>query len=215
MMYAHVIFDLDGTLVDSSSEIYEAAVYVCREHNLKIPTFDYIRSMTGSPPRLFFLDHGCRDDDVDALVIEFRSYLADHAGDPNRVFTPVLPLLTVLHQRSIRLSIATTKPTSLAVQLLGRYGLLHFFSHVQGTDAPLRHKPHPDIIYSCIKKTAAGGSSVMVGDTTFDVEAAHNASIDSIAVCTGAHSYDLLTQVSPSFLLHSLDEFLGIFSTSL
>ena len=55
MKYSHVIFDLDGTLVDSASEIHEAAAEVCREHELLIPSLDYIRSMSGSPPSLFFL----------------------------------------------------------------------------------------------------------------------------------------------------------------
>ena len=214
MKYSHVIFDLDGTLVDSASEIHEAAAEVCREHELIIPSLDYIRSMSGSPPSLFFLDHGCIDGDVQELVNQFRSYLAAHAGDPGCVFDPVVPLLSRLKQHSIRISLATTKPTSLASTLLVRYGLESFFSHIQGTDPPMRHKPHPDILNACLEE-ARCGSAVMVGDTIFDVEAARNAAIDSIAVCTGAHDKDQLAKSNPTFLLRSLDEIYSIFDNLL
>jgi len=142
MNYAHVIFDLDGTLVDSAAEIHEAAVAVCRAYGLSIPSLAYIREMTGSQPRLFFLDHGCNDTDVEARVAEFRAHLAANAGDPGCVFPAVLPVLKQLNHHSIRISLATTKPSELAATLLARYGLSSYFSHVQGTDPPLQHKPH-------------------------------------------------------------------------
>jgi phosphoglycolate phosphatase len=205
MKYSHIIFDLDGTLVDSASEIHEAAVAVCREHALSIPSLEYIRTMTGAPPRLFFLDHGCREANVEARVAEFRAHLAAYAGDPGCVFPSVLPVLEHLHQHSIRISLATTKPSALAANLLERYGLAPYFSHVQGTDPPLQHKPNPDILVACMQR-ADCDAVVMVGDTIFDVEAAHNACIDSIAVCSGAHSPERLAEAKPTFLFTSLQE---------
>lgn len=213
MRYAHFIFDLDGTLVDSAAEIHEAAIAVCRTYGFSIPSLDYIRTMTGSPPSLFFLDHGCSEEDVDVRVTEFRAYLAAHAGDPGCVFPGVIPLLEHLQQHEIRISLATTKPSELAGSLLERYGLAHFFSHVQGTDRPLRHKPYPDILHACMQKVESG-PVVMVGDTIFDVEAATNAGIDSIAVSTGAQSPDQLAAARPTFLCASLAEITGLLELS-
>ena len=165
--------------------------------------------MTGTPPRQFFLDHGCDEVQVDARVVEFRAHLADNAGDPDCVFSAVLPVFEQLQEHSIRISLATTKPSALAATLLERYGLAPFFSHIQGTDPPLRHKPHPDILQICIDN-AAPGRVAMVGDTIFDVEAAHNACIDSIAVSTGAHSLERLAEARPTFLISSLQEIQGL-----
>lgn len=203
MLYSHIIFDLDGTLVDSASEIHEAAVAISQVHGLEVPSLEYIRTMTGSPPRLFFLDHGCEEASADQLVGEFRSYLANHAGNPACVFPDAVPLLDLLSQHSVRTSLATTKPTKLAATLLERYGLASFFSHIQGTDPPQQHKPHPDILHACMERTATG-STAMVGDTIFDVEAAHNAGIDSIAVCCGAHGPDKLAAANPTYMVESL-----------
>jgi len=209
MKYEHVIFDLDGTLVDSAFEIHEAAVAVCSAYGLPIPSLDYIREMTGSPPRRFFLDHGCDEADVDARVAEFRAHLAANAGDPGCVFPAVIPALEYLQQHEIRISLATTKPSQLAATLLGRYGLALYFAHVQGTDPPLEHKPRPDILHACMEITSHT-PVVMVGDTTFDVEAAHNAGIDSIAVSTGAHSSERLAGARPTFLCASIEEIPGL-----
>jgi phosphoglycolate phosphatase len=209
MKYSHIIFDLDGTLVDSVSEIYQAAVAVCSAYDLTIPSLDYIRCMTGAPPRLFFLDHGCGEEDVEVRVAEFRAHLAAHAGNPACVFPDVLPLLKELKQNSALVSLATTKPTKLASTLLERYGLAPFFFHIQGTDPPLQHKPHPDILHACIGKSGSI-TAVMVGDTVFDVEAAHNAGIDSVAVCSGAHSPDQLAAAKPTYLIESIQQLKSI-----
>jgi phosphoglycolate phosphatase-like HAD superfamily hydrolase len=214
MRYSHIIFDLDGTLVDSASEIHEAAVTVSKAHGLRVPSLEYIRTMTGSPPRLFFLEHGSEEGLADQLVAEFRGHLADHAGNPACVFPDVVPLLEQLCQHAVRTSLATTKPTELAASLLGRYGLARFFSHIQGTDPPRLHKPHPDILHACMEQTDAV-STAMVGDTIFDVEAAHNAGIDSIAVSTGAHRPEKLASAKPTYLvesLHQLSTILGLTS---
>ena len=136
--------------------------------------------MSGSPPSLF-LDHGCMDGDVQSSLTSFALIWPLMPVTRLR-FRPVVPLLSRLKQHSIRISLATTKPTSLAATLLVRYDLARFSR--SGTDLQ-QHKPRPDILNACLHK-ARSGSAVMVGDTVFD-GSARNAAIDSIAVCTGAH----------------------------
>lgn len=209
MNYQHIIFDLDGTLVDSSTEIHEAAMLVCRDHKLDIPTQDYIREKTGSPPTQFFLDHGCHPADAESMVAKFRQHLADNAGNPECVVADVPSVLSRLRDAELRISLATTKPTKLASLLLQRYGLLTYFSHVQGTDPPLKHKPHPDIILKCVSY-APDLTAAMVGDTTFDIDAAHQAGIVSVGYGKGAHGGDRLLGACPSYMINSMSELLGV-----
>jgi phosphoglycolate phosphatase-like HAD superfamily hydrolase len=207
MKYQHIIFDLDGTLVDSASEIHEAAAHVCREQGLEQPSLRYIREKTGSPPVQFFLDHGCNPADAEQLVASFRQRLADHAGDPECVYPGVLIVLNRINQLGARVSLATTKPTALAALLLERYGLLPYFSHVQGTDPPLKHKPHPDILLACLSHDPAL-AAVMVGDTVFDMEAASRAGIDAIGISIGAHGRDRLSEAKPAFIIDQMIDLL-------
>jgi phosphoglycolate phosphatase-like HAD superfamily hydrolase len=205
MDYQHIIFDLDGTLVDSASEIHEAAAYVCAEHGLEIPSQEYIRQKTGSPPVQFFMDHGCEPIRAEELVPIFRQRLADRAGNPECVYADVDQVLAELYQLGKRVSLATTKPSQLASLLLTRYGLSPFFAHVQGTDPPLRHKPHPDIIEACISQ-APDLKAIMVGDTCFDIEAATQAGIDSVGITLGAHGKDRLSLSKPTFMIDRMRE---------
>ena len=205
MVYQHIIFDLDGTLVDSASEIHESAAYVCAEHGLQIPSQEYIRQATGSPPVQFFLDHGCEPVQAEALVPIFRQRLAERAGNPDCVYEDVEQVLSLLYHRGMRVSLATTKPTALASLLLTRYGLFSFFSHIQGTDPPLRHKPHPDIIKACISH-APNLKTLMVGDTCYDIEAASQAGIDSVGITLGAHGEEKLSELEPTFIINRMNE---------
>jgi len=209
MVYQHIIFDLDGTLVDSASEIHESAAYVCAEHGLQVPSQEYIRRATGSPPVQFFLDHGCEPVQAEALVTIFRQRLAERAGSPDCVYGDVPNVLALACQHGMRVSLATTKPSKLASLLLTRYGLSPFFAHVQGTDPPLRHKPHPDIIQACMSH-APDLKAVMVGDTSFDIEAATLAGIDSVGITVGAHGMEKLVQSEPSFIINRMNELLPV-----
>ena len=207
MGYQHIIFDLDGTLVDSASEIHEAAAHVCKENSLEIPSQEYIRQKTGSPPVQFFVEHGCEHNKAQELVLIFRQRLAERGGNPDCVYADVLQVLGSLHAMGIRISLATTKPSQLASLLLTRYGLSQFFAHVQGTDPPLRHKPHPDIIEACIAH-APDLKAIMVGDTSFDIEAATHAGIASVGVTLGAHGEERLSLSKPTYMIDRMGELL-------
>lgn len=209
MVYQHIIFDLDGTLVDSASEIHESVAFVCEQQGLPIPSQEYIRQATGSPPVQFFLDHGCERAHAESLVPIFRQRLADRAGSPDCVYGDVAQVLANLHHRGFRLSLATTKPSQLASLLLARYGLSPFFAHIQGTDPPLRHKPSPDIVKACISY-APDLKAVMVGDTCFDIEAATRAGIDSVGVTAGAHGKEKLSQSGPTFIINRMNELMPV-----
>lgn len=203
--YTHIIFDLDGTLVESAAEIHSAAAHVCFQEGLTIPTVDYIRAKTGNHPSTFFLDHGASENVVEQMVTNFRQKLQRDAGDPACVMDGAQELLARITSCGMWVSLATTKPTELAVLLLHRYGLHGFFDHVQGTDPPLRYKPHPDILNVCISRVPAR-RALMVGDTTLDLDAATNAGIDSAGICSGTHSIDLLSTRKPTFLLQQLGQ---------
>ena len=203
MKYNHFIFDLDGTLVNSASEIYNSVKHICSENNLTIPDQEYIKKMTGSPPSEFFIDHGCRKEDTTRLVKEFRDHLKVHAGDQKNIFPGVIDLLQYISNNNYRISLATTKPTELAKTLLNRYGISKYFDHIQGTDSGLKHKPSPDIINICLEK-AKKGKAVMIGDTIYDIKAANNAGIESIAITHGAHSEFELRNERPSCIVNNI-----------
>jgi phosphoglycolate phosphatase len=198
--YCHAIFDLDGTLVDSATEIHAAACATCSEFDLKLPSLSYIQRSTGRHPSEFFIEHGAKDDELTTeCVAFFRRHLVQNGGDPRLVMPGVDDLLRNLTQVGVLISCATTKPTSLAVELLGRYKLKQYFWHIQGTDSSMSCKPAPDVVEACLKN-AQGLSALMVGDTVLDIQAARAAGIDSAAVASGADTFERLGQAGPTHL---------------
>ena len=128
--YDHILFVLDGTLVDSTYEIFKAVKSTCKKNDLKIPNLDYFKSRVGMHPDIFFRDHGANDN-IDFLVQEFREILFHEAGDKSLVFEGVFDLLQIIKNNKSRISLATTKPTFLAKKLIPKYGLKEFFSYIQ------------------------------------------------------------------------------------
>ena len=207
--YDHYLFDLDGTLVNSTCEIFSAAKKTCQNNNLNVPSFEYFKKKVGVHPDIFFLDHGATNN-IDGLVDEFRNILFKEAGDPKLVFKGAAELLQLLYKKNKRISLATTKPTFLARTLIKRYGIDHYFSFVQGTEKNIRPKPKPDMIFKCLSKNSEL-SSVMIGDTISDILAAKNADIDSIGVTTGACNKKELSNTCAIMVVDDLSSLIKFF----
>lgn len=210
-MYKHAIFDLDGTLVDSSTEIYAAVKVACSEHGLQLPCLDYIRASIGLHPSKFFADHGASDQEtITNCVSFFRRQLFQNAGDPCLVMPGVSSLLESLAHEGVVMSCATTKPTVLALELMGRYGLKEYFQHIQGTDPPMCCKPAPHVVEACLHR-AGGLPAVMIGDTVLDIQAARSAGVDSAAVAAGADTVEKLKQEKPTYLFSTISHVRRLF----
>ena len=206
--YNHFLFDLDGTLVNSTQEIFKAAKSTCERYNLKVPNYDYFKTRVGMHPSIFFKDHGAVEN-IDSLIKEFREILFNEAGDESLVFEGVHELLHLIKKNKSRISLATTKPTFLAKKLIPKYGLKNYFSHIQGTEKNIRAKPSPDMILKCLSFTKFT-NAVMIGDTTSDMLAADSAGIDCIGVCTGANNRNKLENSPAKLVVNNLTELLTL-----
>ena len=206
--YNHYLFDLDGTLVDSIHEIFNAAKTICQKNNLIIPTFEYFKTRVGIHPDIFFKDHGAMGN-IDTVVSQFREILFNEAGDNSLVFEGVHEFLQLIKNNNKRISLATTKPTFLAKKLIPRYGLGNYFDHIQGTEKNIRPKPYPDMINKCLSFSECH-RAVMIGDTASDMLAAQAAGIDSIGVCTGAHNRNKLENSPAKIVVNDLIELMSL-----
>ncbi|SER75330.1 phosphoglycolate phosphatase [Lentzea xinjiangensis] len=208
-----VIFDLDGTLVDSPRGIVTtfAAVFA----QLDLPTADSgsIRGTIGLPlPAAFAKVLGTAEDEpVVAACVElyqptFRKIVLPTA--PQLVFPGVFDGLQSLREDGFLLAVATSKFIANAEALLVAAGLREDFSVVVGADQVARPKPDPESGFVVLDRLGvAPGNAVMVGDTTHDVLMAHGAGMASIGVTYGVHTVDQLLSANPTWLV---DSFAGV-----
>ena len=185
-----IIFDLDGTLVDSVQQIIKSVNIARINSGMTQRNPKEIFNLVGLPPTHFFSDLNIDDSEMEMLVRSFRNTLEQTHFTSFDVYPSVRDLLFFLREKGFSLGVATNKPTKNAMNLLEKVCLLDFFSVVQGSD-DLNPKPSPQII-NRVLSSAQWTFAVMVGDRTEDIQAAKSAGIPSIGVSHTAHNQEEL-----------------------
>jgi phosphoglycolate phosphatase len=188
-----VVFDLDGTLADTSPDLAGALQAVLT--GLGLPRVDeaFARPLAGRGARVM-IEMALRElgqtvpgpEEMERLIAEFIDYYRAHIAVGSRPFPGCEAELTRLTARGARLAVCTNKREELALLLLNRLGLTHHFQAILGGDSLAVCKPDPAHVLGTI--AAAGGSpsrAVMVGDSITDVTAAQRAGLPVIAVSFG------------------------------
>ena len=165
-----VLFDLDGTLVDSAPGIWASVRAAAAELGLPRPTPDQLRAMVGPPLQDGFAAvMGLRGADVDRAVTAYRAHYAAGAIFEVTVYAGIPELLAELARSGATLAVATSKPGPSAVRVLEHTGLLDSFRTVHGAtfDGTVRHKDQ--VVAAALRRHPSGRDPVLVGDRAQDV----------------------------------------------
>ncbi|MFA5551949.1 MAG: HAD-IA family hydrolase [Trueperaceae bacterium] len=177
-----VVFDLDGTLVDSQTDIVNSFLHAFHEVGASVPAREAVVSLIGKPLEDMYAALAPAQL-VGRLADAYRQHYPQHFTDTTAPYAGVPELLEELGQRGYARAVATTKRSSMAHALVKAVGLAPLLDHVQGTD-DLPPKPAPDVLYAAVR--AVGGVGlVMVGDSVVDVRAGLAAGFLTYAVTWG------------------------------
>ena len=206
------VFDLDGTLVDSQHAIVASMRAAFESQNLTPPEAAVVRSVIGLP-----LDAAIEriNPDVGGLLTErVAESFKQHAhmvqgagvGGPEPLMPGVRAMLDRFEAAGILLAIATGKGRRGLISVLEAHGLRNRFVSLQSADdAP--GKPDPTMLRQAISEAGAEtGDAVMIGDTVFDLQMAHNAGVKSIAVTWGYHQAAHLNAAGAHAMIDHFDE---------
>ena len=187
-----IVFDLDGTLVDTAPDLAAATNHALASAGLKPLTLAQLRPLIGHGSRVM-LDAGLshhglslREPELNALHERFFAYYADHVAVMSEPYAGVRELLTTLRQAGSRLAVCTNKYEHLSRALLRQLDLEPLFASIAGRDTFPVCKPDPGHLTGTIAR--AGGHierAVMVGDSEIDIATAKAAKVPSIAVTFG------------------------------
>lgn len=173
-----ILFDLDGTLVDSHEAIYDSAISILSNYSDQLPSKEVVFKSVGLPiAHLFqsFLD----EPQLSKAVPEFRRHLRENGQIKTRLISGARSMLETLKNQNLRLVLVSNKQTALANSVLEQQGISEFFDFVVGSDLG-RPKPSPDLINIALSKFPGVEHSAMVGDRVEDMEAAMQAGIKGI-----------------------------------
>lgn len=187
-----VIFDCDGTLADSQHLICAAMDAAFASERLPAPTREATLSIVGLslPDAIFRLVSQADEATVLRLCQRYKAAFGDlraQGGQEEPLYPGAAAAIAALARQGIQLGLATGKSRRGVARLLGRFGLDHHFATIQtADDAP--SKPHPAMILQAMAEVGADpAATVMVGDTTFDMEMAVNARVAGLGVAWGYH----------------------------
>jgi len=189
------IFDLDGTLVDALPDIRANANRALKAlgYNFRL-SLDETRPHVGGGARKLaasILNKPMNDPDTLALYQAFTDMYERYPADFGAPFPGVMETLETIRQRGIPMACVTAKPARARIQVLDALGMTPYLAHALSPEDGFAKKPAADMLLECCRVMDVQPSeTVMVGDTSFDIEAGFNAGCHTVVYC--AYGYQPL-----------------------
>ena len=210
--YRTIVFDLDGTLVDTAPDLINALNHVLDREGLPPVPLAIARNMIGAGARRL-IERGLeadgrhvRPDDIARMTNDFIAYYADHIAEHSKPFDGLEDALDLMAARGYRFAVCTNKLEWLSKRLLDEVGLSHRFAAICGADTFNVSKPDPAILRQTVN--LAGGqlaNAIMVGDAGTDVGVARRAGIPVVGVAFG-YSDTPMAELNPDRLIEHMLE---------
>jgi len=200
-----VLFDLDGTLIDSIELILNSARHAFRGRNGHVPTDAEWLTGVGIPLATMFGRYAADDADLAALIAGYREYQMVHHDRLVRAYDGVVETLDALSAAGHPLGVVTSKSDALAARGLSHVGLGSQFDVIVGCDSCTRHKPDPEPVHVALARIGyAPNEAVFIGDSVHDVAAGNAAGVTTIAALWGPFDREALEPSQPKYYLEQI-----------
>ena len=210
MKYKAIVFDWDGTLMDSISKIVESMQTSAKHLGFPVPDYDQAKNVIGISllPALKQLFNVHDEETAMQLFHTYKDHFKDHAQISSPLFTGAIELLETLRQQGYILAVATGKARQGLDHNWHHSNTKHYFSASRTAD-DAQSKPSPDMLQQLLSELNLSADQVlMVGDTTYDMAMAEAINMDRVGVSFGVHSKDELQKHNPLAVIDALEELL-------
>ena len=212
-----LLFDLDGTLVDSAPDIAAAVDETLQARGWPVAGIERVRSWVGNGSRklieraVLFAAQSSDADLLHAVHDEFLVQYAQHNGPETRVFDGAREFLAHCQNLNKKMACVTNKPAHLANALLDHLDMKKYFSIVIGGDSFPQRKPDPvALLYCCEKLTTPIARTLMIGDSETDVKSARNAGMKVLCVSYGYNHGGTVAATNPDWLIDDFREIISV-----
>ena len=206
MKYQLIIFDWDGTVMDSVARIVSSMQACALDCNLAVPTAAAVRDIIGLSLYKAFpiLFDGLTEQDAAALLAAYRRHYLELNTTPSPLFSGAGELIKSLHQDGYQLAVATGKQRVGLDRVLAQTQLGSYFHALRGADQALS-KPDPLMLDQILAELQLSpADAVMVGDSSYDLAMAKAIGMDRIGVTYGVHDATTLNQHTPIALIDDI-----------
>ena len=214
MSYKAVLFDMDGTLLDTLEDLCDSTNHALRQMGYPPRGIEEIRRFIGNGAEKQIrraVPEGTSEEKIMETLAAFRAYYQDHCQIKTKVYDGLLDMLSELKQKGVKLAVVSNKPNS-AVQKLSREYFGERLDYAIGASDGVRCKPYPDMAEEALKALGVEKKdAVFVGDSEVDVQTGLNAGLDVIAVSWGFRSREVVIEAGASKIAddaHQLEKFI-------
>ena len=203
MAYRTVLFDMDGTLLDTLEDLRESTNHVLRELGHPERSLEEVRRFVGNGAEMLIrraVPEGTSEEEILRALGMFRSYYAAHCKEKTRVYDGMLALLDALRARGIKTAVVSNKPDE-AVKKLSEEYFGGRMDYAVGAKDGRRCKPYPDMVDAALEalgETREG--AVFIGDSEVDVQTGLNAGLPVIAVSWGFRSRETIAEAGATVI---------------
>lgn len=209
-----IIFDLDGTLLDTLEDLADSGNYILRKYGFPEHKLDSYRYFVGDGIRKLIeriLPEDKRNEEfIDEVKKEFMIYYGEHKYDKTTPYKGIIELLETLQKRTIKLAVASNKTHEIIEHVMDYYFPTIHFDAVFGQRKGIPVKPNPTIVYDILNKTNISKENTLyVGDTSIDMLTASNSGLKSVGVLWGFRTKEELLQAGADFIIEKPEKLLG------
>ena len=211
--YDTVIFDLDGTLLNTLEDLADAVNAVMRANAYPERTLDEVRRFVGNGIRRLMeqaVPEGVCGEIFERVFEEFRTYYTEHCQIKTRAYDGVMELLEALKEKGYAMAIVSNKNHAAVCELNDIY-FKKDISVAIGQKDGIRKKPAPDTVFQALKELGVSGErAVYVGDSEVDFMTAENSCMDCVLVTWGFRTEEELADCTPKVWIDHPEELLDV-----
>lgn len=206
-----VIFDWDGTVMDSVGKIVNCVQGAARRLNVAVPDYQEAKQIIGLSLELAFARLFPQADKPTLVLLceAYKDIYLHHDNTATPLFTGAVELFQSLQQQGYLLAVATGKARQGLNRMLAETSTEHFFTTSRCADEAMS-KPHPDMLKQILTELSlAPEQALMVGDTVHDLAMAHAIAMPRVGITHGVHGAEDFAPFAPKAVIHSLPELLN------
>ncbi len=213
MKFNSVVFDLDGTLLDTLGDLRDSVNFALEKNTLPKRTTEEIRSFVGNGIRILIersVPENTTLEITDKCFSDFKKYYKDHSAILTKAYDGIIDLLRTLKEKNVKIAVVSNK-ADFAVKTLMEDYFSGLYDCAYGERVGVERKPAPDGVFGAIAEMGADlQNTVYIGDSEVDVETSKNAKLPCIAVTWGFRDKEVLESLNPEYIVDSPVEILSI-----
>ncbi len=205
-MYKVLLFDLDGTLTDSSEGITKCVSRALAHFGMTNYSLEQLRVFIGPPLKDSFHKFHIPDDQIEEAITLFRERYLTVGKFENKPFPHVIETLKQLKNEGYKLYVATSKPEETAIEILKHFHMDHLFDQICGASFDHSRENKADVIQYLLDHNETGDQPLMIGDTIYDIKGARALGLPSIGVSWGFGESEEMKEAGALAIMHSMDD---------